>query len=469
MFRWLCNSSICGPCLGAIVGLFFVHLMGTSAHAVDLNSALADAYLSNPDLEAARAELRGIDEGVADAISGWRPSLSLETNVGRSSTDTTSVVTATTGATVRSKSNSALSPRSYSLSITEPIYSGGETTAKTRAARNLVYAGRAGLKVKEQEVLLNSVRSYMEVLRAQSVVELNVHNEKVVIRQLQAARDRFEVGEVTQTDVAQGEARAAQAKAELIGAEGELVSSRASYREDIGILPETLVWPIPLTTIPKGEEDALLAAKQKNPEIIRANFTERAAADQINVAYSSILPKVLLRGTFDHNYDVSASIEETESLSLTARLTIPLYQSGSEYSAIRKSKQVAGQRRIEAEKVRRAVFEEVTRAWEALMTSQAQIAAFEAQVKAAQLALDGVEREAMVGLRTTLEVLDAEQELFAARVNLIGAEHDEVVSSYWVKATVGELTVGGLDLVVERYDAVKHYNNVRMKWFGISD
>ena len=183
---------------------------------------------------------------------------------------------------------------------------------------------------------------------------------------------------------------------------------------------------------------------------------------------SGLLPQVSLRGAYDWSNDVSAFTEELDTLSLSAIVTVPLYQSGAEHSAIRRSKQIASQRRLEYEEARRAVFEEVTRAWESLITAQAKISAFQVQVHAAELALEGVEQETLVGLRTTLDVLDAEQEVFAARVNLVSAERDAVVSSYWVKATIGELTAQALNLSVERYDADVYYRSVRDKWFGLS-
>ena len=436
-------------------------LMSPAAFAESLVEALASAYQNNPTLLAERASLRATDEGVASALSGWRPTVQIDGNAGFSETETTSVTSGSTTTTIDT-------PQSYSFSITEPLYRGGRTEAETQSAENLVDAGRARLAVTEQRVLLDSVTAYMDVLRNSTVVQLNRNNERVVKRQLQAARDRFEVGEVTRTDVAQAEARVAQAKADRIGAEGKLISSRATYRQIIGDLPGKLEWPARIGGVPANERDALQAASTANPTIVSANFAELSARDDIDAATSDLLPQVSLRGAYGWSYDVSASTEELDTLSLSAIVTVPLYQSGAEHSAVRRSKQIASQRRLEYEEARRAIFEEVTRAWESLITAQAQISAFQAQVSAAELALEGVEQETLVGLRTTLDVLDAEQEVFAARVNLVSAERDAVVSSYWVKATIGELTAQALELSVERYDVDAHYRSVRDKWFGLS-
>ena len=438
-------------------------LASPTTSAESLVEALVSAYQNNPTLLAERAALRATDEGVASANSGWRPTVQIDGDVGFSETETTSV---TGGFT--STNETSLQPRSFSFSITEPLYRGGRTEAEIRSAKNLVDAGRAELAETEQRILLDAVTAYMDVLRNHSVVELNRNNERVVERQLQAAQDRFEVGEVTRTDVAQAEARVAQARADSIGAEGDLISSRATYRQFIGDLPGTLEWPARLAGVPANERDALEAASAANPTIISADFTELSARDDIDVAISDLLPQLSLRGAYDRQYGTSSFTEELDSLSLSAIVTVPFYQSGAEHSAVRRSKQIASQRRLQYEEARRAVFEEVTRAWEALVTSRAQITAFVSQIRAAELALEGVEQETIVGLRTTLDVLDAEQEVFAARVNLVSAERDAVVSSYWVKATVGELTAAALGLPVERYDADAHYRSVKDKWFGLS-
>jgi outer membrane protein len=463
--RTIRRHRLFGAAAGLVVGLAagFAVAASSAAMAESLEEALISAYQNNPILLAERAALRATDEGVAIARSGWRPTIQIDGDAGFSETETTTVNLGRTTTTERS-----LTPRSFSLTVTEPLYRGGRTTAETRAARNLVDSGRAGLESAEQRVLLDAVTAYMDVLRSQSVVALNRHNERVVARQLKAAQDRFQVGEVTRTDVAQAEARVAQAKADRIGAEGDLISARATYRQIIGDLPGKLAWPAALARVPASERAALQAASAANPSILGADFAELAARDDIDVARSELLPRVSLRANYDRQYDVSSIVEESDVLSLTAVVTVPLYQSGAEHSAVRRSKQIAGQRRLEFEAARRAVLEEVTRAWEALITARAKIAAFESQVGAAELALEGVEQETLVGLRTTLDVLDAEQEVFTARVNLVGAESDAVVSSYWVKSTVGELTAAALGLAVERYDADAYYRKVSDKWFGLS-
>ena len=307
----------------------------------------------------------------------------------------------------------------------------------------------------------------MDVLHAQFVADLNIHNEKVVRKHYDAAQDRFDVGEVTRTDVAQSEARLADARATRIGAEGRLVSTFATYRKVTGNFPEKLVWPPLPVGIPSDERQALNIAINNHPAIESAVYYESAARDNIDVAMSGLLPQVSIRGGYDKNYDISGLIDETEVFSLSALVKIPIYQTGVQHSLVRQKKMTLIQTRYEHEEVRRVTLEEVTRAWEALVTARAKIAAFKTQVKASKLALDGVTQEAMVGLRTTLDVLDAEQEVFSSRVNLVGAKRDLVISSYWVKSSIGDLTAVSLGLAVENIDLKSRYNSAFEKWLGV--
>ncbi len=447
----------------ALCGLAFMALGHGVVQGGTLTEALALAYQNNPTLLAERANLRAADEEVSQAVAGWRPTIQFTGEAGISDVSTVSNFGGGT-----TETSDTLRPYSYSVSIVEPLYRGGRTVAETESAENLVLAGRSQVLVVEQRVMLDGVTAYVDVLRNQSEVELNRNNERVLKRQLEAAQDRFDVGEVTRTDVAQAEARLAQAEADRVAAEGSLISARAIYRQVIGELPEDLEWPALPSGLPASEGETLQLAARDNPAIIAATFVERSASADVDVALSVLLPQLSVRGSYTEQFDVSAFTDETSTASLTANITVPLYQSGAEHSEVRRSKEIASRRRLDVDQTRRDVLEEVTRAWEALVTAQAQIAAFESQVRAAEIALEGVEQEVLVGLRTTLDLLDAEQELFEARVNLVRAERDEVVSAYWVKSTIGELTAKRLGLPVDYYNVEEHYERVRGKLFGLS-
>lgn len=445
----------------ALIGIAVAGLSGVTGlaplRAETLEDALVSAYNTNPTLLAKRAELRATDEGVSSARGGYRPTVLLQGDAGHTNLETK----ARTGT-----NDSSFNPRAISLSAVQPVYTGGRTEAEIRAAESVVQAGRADLQVSEQSVMLDAVTAYLDVLRDLAEVELNVNNERVVAEQLKAARNRFEVGEVTRTDVAQAEARLAQARADRVAAEGNLIASRSVYRAVIGAMPEQLEWPEPAPRLPESEDAARELAAKANPSIVFAEFSERGARDQIDVARSTLMPKVQLRGEISQGYEQSTFFERETAATIKAEVSVPLYQSGSEYAEVRRTKQVAGQRRLELDVARRAVFDEVTQAWEELMTARARGTALAAQIEAARAALDGVQQEADVGLRTTLDVLDAEQELFAAQVNAVRARRDEYVAGFRVKSAVGELTAELLGLPVERYDVGAYYNLVRDKWYG---
>ncbi len=430
----------------------------TDASADTLEEALVKAYASNPTLRAQRAQLRATDELVSQALSGWRPTVTFTGDVGKTRADNDLGFF---------QSEETRTPLGAALSFDQPLYRGGRTTASTEQAEFLVLAARAALTSVEQRIFLDAATAYLDVLRDYVVVELAKNNVRVLQSQLEAAHDRFDVGEVTRTDVAQAKARLSQAIAQRIEAEGLLINSRATYQKVIGEMPVRLIWPAGLKNLPSTEDDARQMAHAAHPDILEAGFAERAALAEVRAVAGELLPEVTLAADVSRAEENSSRESISERASIAAELTVPLYQSGEVYSRVREAKERAAQRRVEIEETRRAVMEVVTQAWEALLTARAKITAFSAAVGASEVALEGVEVEAFVGLRTTLDVLDAEQELFEARVNLIRAQHDEVVSGYWLLQTIGQLNAESLSLPIETYEADEHYREVRDKWFGL--
>ena len=443
----------------AALGVLLVALLaGASApfHAAvaqTLEEALVIAYRSNPALQAERARLRAVDEEVPEALAGWQPTVEIAGDVGTSYSKTDGEVPYGGSHTVQ--------PYGYGLSVVAPLYQGGRVPAQIESAENRVDAGRAQLRETEQTIMLDTATAYMDVLRYRAEIELSRSSERVVRRQLQAAKDRLEVGEVTRTDVAQAEARLAQAGAERVAAEGGLMSARAYYRQVTGEAPGTLSWPEAPMALPETEEAALAAADTANPLIGAASFIAQAAQADIEAAAAALRPQVSIRGEVGQRFDTREQIDETTDASLKATVRVPLYQGGATNARIRQAKQQAAQRRLELDQTRRVVQEQVARAWRVLTATRAQIAAFESQVAAAAVALDGVEQETRVGLRTTLDVLDAEQEHFKAQINLVRAQREEIVAAYQLKAAVGALTARALALPVELYDPEAHYLSVR--------
>jgi TolC family type I secretion outer membrane protein len=299
------------------------------------------------------------------------------------------------------------------------------------------------------------------------VVELRVNNERVLRRQLEATRDRFSVGEVTRTDVAQAESRLSRATADRIRAEGDLVNSRAGYRNIMGIAPGKLEPAKPLKDLPANQAEAIGQARELNFAVVEADFIERAARDQVDEVTGELLPTVTLSGDLSRDYEGSTPNSETDTVSITANVSVPLYQSGSVSSRVRAAKQVVAQRRNERNVAVRDAREAGARGWEEVQTARAQIRSFLAEVRATEIALEGVQQEALVGSRTVLDVLDAEQELLDARVSLARAERDEVVAAYQLRSAVGRLTAESLKLPVKEYDFTENYRRVRNKWFGL--
>lgn len=449
----------------AAVVLGLAMLPCASAGAVTtLQEALILAYQTSPVLASSIAGLRATDEEIAQALSGYRPTVSASGEIGRQWTFSDQEDAFGTTRDV----NTALNPASIGLDVSQPIYQGGRTEADVRRAEFQIQATRAQVVATEQNVLLDASIAFMNVVRDQAVLELTVNNERVLQRQLEATQDRFAVGEVTRTDVAQAESRVAGAVADRINAEGQLRISRAAFERVVGVAAETLQPPQPLVGLPQSMEESVNLAQLNNPIVIQAEFLERAAAANVDFQEGFLLPEVVVTGGVRQEFDPTVGIERRSVADIRAQVTIPLYQAGAVTSQLRQAREQAGQARIDTEDARRGAIEQAISAWEALLTSQAAIESLLAQVRAAEIALDGVQQEAAVGSRTVLDVLDAEQELLDARVTLVRAQRDEVVAGFQVLSAIGQLTAPDLALPVNYYEFDTHYNEVRDTWWGLA-
>jgi outer membrane protein len=427
--------------------------------AEGLLEALADAYTTNPRLLAARARLRATDESVPLALSGWRPTVSIVGGM-----DFENSIRFPSG---RTKTEEFGVPADLRLTVSQPLFRGLRTVAETERAENQVLAERARLVATEQTVLFDAVSAYMNVVRDRALLDLTVANVEVLRKQLQATEDRFRVGELTRTDVAQAQSRLQRAIADQVNARGNLTNSIANYVNVVGHEPRDLTFPAPLTGLPAGEAQTIEAARTGNPAVLAADYDERAANKTVNLVRGELYPTLSLNGNVTYGTDLKFD-DDTETLTETlgATLTVPLYASGSVYARLRAAKQTASQRLQDLNTAQRAAVEDATSAWESLQTALATVAAFEAEVRAQEIAYEGVQEEARVGARTTLDVLDAEQELFTARVNLVRVRRDAVVSAYEVYTAMGRLTAKDLGLTVTAYDPTEYYNRVRNRWSG---
>lgn len=432
------------------------------AVADTLTDSLTAAYMSNPTLAAQRARLRTVDEEVPQALSGWRPTLQAYGDAGPRRIERNNKA----GAGTLTESNENLFNRRYGGQIDQPIFRGGRTIAATRGAENNVRAERARLWSVEQSVLLAAISAYVDVYRDQAVLDLTIRNEQRLGRQLEATQDRFRVGEVTKTDVFQAEARLSRATADRIEAEGNLVSSRATYRNVVGEMPGKLLQPPLPSPLPLDREASVAAALAGNPDILAVEYDERASRDNIDEVRGELLPSASLVGSAEREWEATRNGARFDTFEALARLNVPLYQAGGVYSRLRAAKQAAAEQRKRLDQSRRDAEELATQAWNNLETARAAINSFRAEVQANEVALEGVEREAEVGARTVLDILDAEQELLDSRVSLVTSQRNEVVAAFELVSAIGDLTAEKLRLPVEYYDPQEHYREVRDKWFG---
>jgi outer membrane protein len=442
--------------------------LGCSRAAADtLEWALVQAYQNNPSLNAQRAALRALEENVPQALSGYRPKLSITANGGYNYTNATSQFPIG-GTLITVPFAETFYPRSIGATATQTLFNGFQTANRTRQAESQVEGGRETLRVTEQQVLLDAATAYMNLLRDGAILELNENNVQVLTEQLKQTRDRFNVGEVTRTDVAQSESRLAAGRSALLAAQSNFVTSQANYRRVIGVepghlAPATSVDRFSPSTLPK----AIAQGQAQSPSVLAAMYGVDVAALAVKISEGALYPSLTVTASaFTGQQPAFETVKET-SASVIGTLTIPVYQGGAEYSTIRQSKETLGQQRLNLDVNRDQARATVVQSWGQLQAAKAQIEATTAQVNAAEIALNGVREEARVGQRTTLDVLNAQQELVNARVALVTAQHDRVVASYTLLAAVGGLSMRHLGLNVVIYDPMVHYQQIRDAWIGV--
>ncbi len=441
--------------------------LGLRVCAADtLDWALAQAYQNNPTLNAQRAAARAQDEGVPQALSGYRPRATLTATVAAQNQSLL-----TRSAAGYSESNSQFTPHTVGVTVTQTLFNGYQTANRTRQAEAQVSAGRATLAVTEESILLQAATAYMNLLRDGAILDLQRRNVEVLQEQLRQTRDRFNVGEVTRTDVAQAESRLAAGRSQVLTAESNYVSSKAIYRQTIGVEPGKLAAATPVDRLsPRTLNEAIATGREFNPNVAAAMFGIDTALLQVKINEGALLPTVTATANVQQAWEPSISqniaVLQQFSASLLGQVTVPIYQGGGEYSLIRQAKETLGQQRINLDTARDLVQSNVVQAWGQLEAAKAQIQATQAQVNAAEIALNGVREEARVGQRTTLDVLNAQQELVNARVALVTAQRDRVVASYTLLSAVGGLYAVGLGLKVPVYDPMTHYQQVRDAWAG---
>ena len=457
--RWTSRLD-CSVSLFALVLAGAALVGGSAVHAETISGALAKSYGYSPDLNQQRAATRAADEGVPRATAGWRPTLSATSSIGLAQTKTVDK-----GA-VRLDTDTV--PRVNSVALTQTLYNGGRVGNSVRQAETTVLQSRETLRQSEQDILVGAATAYMNVLRDTALLDLQNNNVSVLEQQLKQTQDRFQVGEVTRTDVAQSQAALARGQADAFQARSDLQNSTAIYRQVIGSQPRNLEPARPVEALlPRSVEAALGIALKEHPRIQAAQHAVDVAALTVTIQEGALLPTLTATGTASVSREPSGNPNyQTKSLSAVASLSMPLYEGGATYSAVRQAKETLGQARLQVDLQRETIRSGVVTAWGSFQTTKLTIQSYQAQVRANEIALEGVREEAKVGQRTTIDVLNAQQTLLSSRVNLVTAQRTQVVTSYVLLSAIGKLSAATLGLRVATYDPTLHFDQVKDKWIG---
>jgi outer membrane protein len=452
------------PALGLIAAAALLAAFCAPARAETLESALARAYSGNPTLDAQRAALRGTDENVPRALSGYRPSVTANGSLGAN------YATGRSGAGPAGLQNFRrnLFPGNLGVTVTQNLFNGFRTANSVRQAESQILGARESLRATEQSTLFSGSQAYMNVLRDTAILDLQRNNVEVLEEQLRQTRDRFNVGEVTRTDVAQAESRLAFARSQVSVAEGNLQASIAVFRQIVGVEPRQLAPGRPVDRlVPRSLAAAVQIGLDEHPSVLSALHAVDVAEIQVKVVEGELAPTVNIVGQVNQGFENSFPGDQTTAASIVGQISVPIYTGGEVYARVRQAKEVAGQRRIEAEATRDQVRAGIITSWGQLEASKATVQAAQAQVTAAEVALTGVREEARVGQRTTLDVLNQQQELLNARVNLITAQRDRVVNSFSVVNSIGRLSAQSLGLRTAIYNAKQHFDQVKDLPWGL--
>jgi outer membrane protein len=437
-----------------------------AVRAETISGALTKAYLTSPDINTQRAAVRVADENVPKANAGYLPTVTATGNISleRAQTSVIGANDATAGT-----ADLTLYPRGYEVTASETVFNGNKTLNTIRQAESQVFGAREQLRNTEQNTLLSAVTAYMDVLEDTAILDLDNNNVDVLKEQLRETRDRFTVGEVTRTDVAQAEASLAQGQGTALSAVATLQAAVARYRQFIGDQPKSLAPVKPIVApIPKTLQEAVAISQIEHPAISGSLHGVDAAQLQVKIAESALYPTIGLSASVSNQFDASG-IPGFRVLSgqILGQINIPIYQGGAEYASTRQAKESLSQQEIQTDSLRNQVRQAVVAAWGLNTAAVGVVRAARASVSANEVALTGVREEAKVGQRTTLDVLNAQQALLQARTTLVQAEHDQVVDSYSLLSSVGRLNIPTLGLAVAEYDPRVHFDQVKSKWIGL--
>ncbi len=437
--------------------------LSTPIKAESLSEALVKAYVHNPVLQAARHEYEGVLYMVPEAQAGYRPSVNAFASQAWTRDENT-----INGNIPGFFEQTDLSTQQYGVEIVQALFKGGRTSAAVASAKSFVEAQSYALQKSEQDVLLSVVESYLGLKEHLAIERLREKNVHVLEEQRQATEEQFEVGTITKTDLSQADSRLSQAQAALIEAKGETNKARALYEKTIGIpnafLLEDDFKTIENITLPQTIGFVLEEADSDHPIIIQAMALKNAALHDVDNVFGELLPQLTATGSVSKTYEPSVNIEENDNARFSFDLSVPLYQGGATRARMVAQQKLVLQREDEINEARRSVRLQAISAWNDYISNESQISALKKQIEAAELALEGVIAESQVGARTVLDILDAEEELLDARVSLVSAETAYEISRFTVLSVLGDLTISGLELDVNAYNAQEKYEDADGNW-----
>ncbi len=420
-----------------------------------LADVIVEAYRNSPDVAAQRADIRIAAESAVQARAGGR--LNVTGTIGLDAEINNSDI----------NDNNAVFPTTLSLTATQPLYTGGQVANATEAAEKRIRAEEAVLLATEQAVILDAVTAFLDVRRDLFLLEVSENNVRVLTEQLRAAQERFEVGEVTRTDVEQARAALAGSRSTLAAAKGQLAISRENFADVVGRPPAELAPPPPIPDLPDSLDAAVQLAVRNEPTLIATRIERDASGSDVRAAIGALLPQVSLTGQLDQFDELRDGFGGSRAASIGLNITLPFYSGGANYSAVRQAQAAVDNAEADIVTAVRDAVRNTGVAWSSLDVARASIEAGRQEVRAAQLAFEGVTEEAKVGARTTLDVLDSEDDVLDARASLINAERDEYVAAYQLLAAMGLLTIDHLGLDIgEPPPAADYYATVRDRNFG---
>jgi outer membrane protein len=433
-----------------------------NSHAVSMEDALARAYSKNPDILAQREALKAVNQEMAKALSGYLPNVNFVHSNTRTQSDDVNLFTNPTGKDKDYYFNSS------SVQLSQSLFGSGETYYNVKSAEERINGARSTLEKSEQEFLFVAIEAYVNLIHTKKVLELSQNNERILQNQLAGANQRFELGDATRTDVSQSEARFANATSARVIAEGDFISSAARFRRIFQMdVPQDLQMPAKLPAIPKNLDQAIDIAIKKNYDLKLADAIKNSTRHDTKMMRSGLLPQVDATASMgDNEFFSGASVNSSQQQNVGITLTVPLYEGGLTYANIRQARNRAKEAAYNYDNALLLIRNNVVDAWQGIITTDTNIGATQKSLEASEVALRGVKEEQKEGVRTTLDVLDAERERFQAQVSHASAIRDSILSIYRLKAAIGELTAPELNLPVAKYDQLEHYNNNKYKIIG---